>query len=81
MTQAFNDLAQRVIDGKEPHEAGGVAEMLEDEIERRGLIYEYTNMLVTLIEYQAIANPLGWAVLRATPEQRARAFLEAVKDA
>lgn len=55
------------------------ARLLEDEIERRGLIHAYTNTLVSLLEYQAEAGPLGWFVLRATPEQRAEAFLKVTK--
>jgi hypothetical protein len=54
--------------------------LLEDEIERRRLQEKYIDALLQTID----ANPTDedwrlWQVCRATPEQRARAFLEAVK--
>lgn len=57
--------------------------MLEDEISRRGLEVEYTTALKSIV---AKAAPLDhdkhfmfalWRFVRAAPEQRARAFLEA----
>jgi hypothetical protein len=55
--------------------------VLEDEIERRGLKNEYLLALsgivigtLCLADYDE-----WWALIRATPEQRARAFLEAAK--
>jgi hypothetical protein len=61
------------------------ARQLEDEIERRGLQDAYIEVLVELCNTPDL-NLDQWpkfidifALLRATPEQRARAFLEAVK--
>lgn len=53
------------------------ARLLEDEIERRGLEYSYSNALVDIVQYNG-TGPIVWAALRATPEQRTRAFLKAV---
>lgn len=60
------------------------ARLLEDEIERRGLQYEYVAVLWCVVGY-AGHNGEGpniwkeeWTFLRATPEQRAQAFLKAV---
>lgn len=57
------------------------ARQLEDEIERRGLQDEYAYKLI--IESSAYCEDrqtaFAWALLRATPEQRARAFLEAMR--
>lgn len=56
------------------------ARLLEDEIERRGLVKEYIFALDKLVTYPAEESWQGyrWGILRATPEQRARAFLTAV---
>jgi len=78
-----------------PSEWGDDARLLEDEIERRGLQHEYIIALFLQAMPEAAKwgitdkrSPSAWvdravlfALLRATPEQRARAFLEAVKDA
>jgi hypothetical protein len=76
------------------------AHLLEDEIERRGMGWEYAQALLRLVAYPNGANlydrtprngALYWEtqpsdadlfpLIRATPEQRARAFLEAMKGA
>lgn len=61
------------------------ARMLEDEIERRGLQEPYVYALGKIIGMRDINDWLEaedwWRFLRATPEQRARAFLEAVGHA
>lgn len=59
-----------------------VARQLEDEIERRGLQETYVEYLIARViptrsDWDAHS---AWALIRATPEQRARAFLEAVSD-
>jgi hypothetical protein len=68
---------------------GGIR-LLEDEIERRGLKELYITELFYLVgsdvEHAATHIwyadiPDFWSLLRATPEQRARAFLEAMKGA
>lgn len=51
------------------------ARLLEDEIERQGLQEAYINALNTLLGWQ---REPSWDFLRATPEQRARAFLQVV---
>ncbi len=80
--------AQRIIDGLEPHEGESIARGLEDEIDRRGLWRAYTLALVAPLltedgnipnETPMIALHTGWLLIRATPEQRARAFLKAVE--
>jgi hypothetical protein len=90
MSEALILRAQDIIAGKEPHEGAGIATMLEDEIERRGLIKPYIRILVEdiapILTYDEWENwgdenyTALWSLVRATPEQRARAFLEAVKD-
>ena len=64
------------------------ASILEDEIERRGLQSKYTTALVQIVapETEKVTSHLYyaddddfWSLIRATPEQRARAFLEAIK--
>ncbi len=57
------------------------ARMLEDEIERRGLQIEYSLAIARLLSFDMKEFSLddAWLLLRATPEQRARAFLEAIK--
>jgi hypothetical protein len=59
---------------------------LEIEIERRNLQFTYMQCLADVcgveLDYtKAIAGMSMWVLLRATPEQRARAFLEAMKGA
>jgi hypothetical protein len=56
------------------------SQMLEDEIVRRGLTYKYVLEISGVLDLVAFDEWLWiWKSLRATPEQRARAFLEAVK--
>jgi len=66
------------------------ARLLEDEIERRGLWREYTSALVEELDiygdktyYDWDREWVGatWLLLRATPEQRARAYLKVISDA
>ena len=54
--------------------------LLEDEIERRGLQIEYSLAIARLLSFDMKEFSLddAWLLLRATPEQRARAFLEAI---
>ena len=55
------------------------ARMLEDEIERRGLQKRYMDALASTTNAMPFDNVLyPWSLIRATPEQRARAFLEAI---
>jgi hypothetical protein len=62
-----------------------MAQLLEDEIERRGLWKPYIVALVDIREPDISFGDLDdafrtlWILMRSTPEQRARAFLEAVK--
>lgn len=51
--------------------------LLEDEIERRGLSADYVSAIIDIVRPES-GEKLVWAVIRATPEQRARAFLEAM---
>jgi hypothetical protein len=81
----MRDHAQRIIDGLEPHDGAAIAQMLEDEIERRNLHFTYVGKLAALCETQNDGaqqySPLAvFALIRATPEQKARAFLEVVKQ-
>ena len=61
-----------------------VSRPIEDEIERRGMPVEYMRALLQecpVMGYADIDNPEdanAWTLLRATPEQRARAFLAAL---
>ena len=60
--------------------------LLEDEIERRGLQGAYVaflRLLVTPIgDYRSDnESAIQWALLRAAPDRRARAFLMAVQEA
>lgn len=82
------------------------ARLLEDEIERRGLVEKYQNALIDVFgfdmqvfnsaieisshavcpsipnnTFQWQGHAFLWALIRATPEQKARAFLEVVKGA
>lgn len=57
--------------------------LLEDEIERRKLQDAYVRRLgimETSAAYEEAREAYGWELIRATPEQRARAFLEVMKD-
>lgn len=63
--------------------------LLEDEIERRDLGCEYAAALVAIADADAeqVAGDLWyattsnfWALIRAKPEQKARAFLAAMKE-
>lgn len=53
---------------------------LEDEIERRGLQEAYIQALDSFVTYERSEGWqwFRWGILRATPEQRARAFLKAI---
>lgn len=55
------------------------ARLLEDEIERRGLQYKYMDWLMAFTSLCSNENDQHWALIRATPEQKARAFLKAVE--
>jgi hypothetical protein len=61
------------------------ARELENEIEWRGLWKQYIFALIEVMEPGVSVDDLVdawrpmWLLLRATPEQRARAFLEAVR--
>ena len=68
---------RRTPEWSERHED---ARMLEDEIERRGLQIEYSLAIARLLSFDMKEFSLddAWLLLRATPEQRARAFLEAI---
>jgi len=56
------------------------ARWLEDAIEERGLWMEYTAALLPALDLErpGIAGSALWAAIRATPKQRARAFLQTV---
>lgn len=58
------------------------ARALEEHIEQQGLWKEYVTELVgqTTDSTVVVMEWAMWALIRATPEQRARAFLEAIKD-
>lgn len=53
---------------------------LEDDIEQRGLFPAYAEALLIILGYswENAGNAVG-ALIRATPEQRAQAYLEATK--
>lgn len=57
------------------------ARLLEDEIERRQIDARYTLVLGKMVapDDEAWTNANVFLLLRATPEQRARAFLESIK--
>lgn len=61
------------------------ARELEDEIERRGHVAQgrYAMFLVNIAvsRHELDLFQLHWLVIRATPEQRARAFLAAIEGA
>lgn len=56
--------------------------LLEDEVERRGLQHQYINKLFHICHMFEQSGSLDfiWVFLRATPEQRARAFVEVTKQ-
>jgi hypothetical protein len=59
------------------------ARLLEDEIERRGVQEDYIRALDKLVTYEREEGWMWfrWGILRATPEQRARAFLAVMESA
>lgn len=75
--------AQAIINGRNPERDEDsdmeLALMLEDEIERRGLQYKYMDWLMAYSSLCSDERDQRWAIMRATPEQRARAFLQAVQ--
>lgn len=52
---------------------------LEDEIDRRMLWPLYTESLLRIAADLTQSKGIYWALIRATPEQRARAFLAATE--
>jgi hypothetical protein len=54
------------------------ARLLEDEIERRGLQEVYCRVLAHQ-HRNVLLRDYTWALLRSTPEQKARAFLKAIE--
>lgn len=62
------------------HGDSDVARMLEDEIERRGLEEEYARAMMRIIYQVGFKNYAHsqYLLIRATPEQRAKAFREAI---
>jgi hypothetical protein len=77
----FIERARAVINGKDPRDHIFIAIALEDEIERRGIQSEYVFALAVSLfgEQDEWGTAHIMKMMRATPEQRARAFLEAVK--
>jgi hypothetical protein len=84
MTAALQH-AQDIIDGQEPHDGASMASYLEDEVERVGATARraYVSALWDLCGCDG--NDEGeniwldeWKLIHATPEQRARAFVEAM---
>ena len=78
--------AKRILDGHDDHPLETVAILLA-EIERRGYGDLYTFRLATICgvardawEYRDTLIAIPWILLRATPEQHARAFVEVVKE-
>lgn len=57
------------------------ASLLEDEIERLGIQERYIDALINLVAspHQHLSTTDLWRLIHATPEQRAWAFLEAIK--
>lgn len=59
--------------------------LLEDEIERRGLQDKYLIAISRILDdlplpyEKGVMPPFLWQLLRATPEQRARAFLKVAR--
>lgn len=83
LTQTRIALAEHIIKGIfDDGLADGAARQLEDEIERRGLEYSYVRSLVNLVAVDTAPGSDGerWALIRATPEQRAKAFLQAIGE-
>jgi hypothetical protein len=68
------------VDEFSPSTDPTAARELEDEIERRGLEDRYVQVLGAVVNANPYTDNESWALIRATPEQRARAFLEAVKE-
>lgn len=55
------------------------ARWLEDVIEARGLQRQYMNILANVIDAMPFDDVLfQWTLIRATPEQRAQAFIAAI---
>jgi hypothetical protein len=84
------ELAEDIVSGKEKHDLCASVRLLEGEIERRGKLNEYVYALAAIVldpwqaggEWPFELFPQDvWLLVRATPEQRARAFLKAVGDA
>lgn len=73
-----NELARDIISGAVVVRDTEIT-MLEDEIERRGLEDDYIRALLAIVIPDGGSVLAFWRILRATPEQRARAFLEATK--
>lgn len=58
------------------------ARLLEDEIERQGRQIGYVMALMRMLNTRQMGGmDEKWALIHATPQQRARAFLEAMKTA
>ena len=63
-------------------ESRGGARLLEDEIERRDLNHAYDTALLSILGYTwDNAGNAVYSLIRATPEQRAQAFLKVVNHA
>ena len=92
----FSERARAVIDGVDGGDHIFIAIALEDEIEQRGREVAYISALLIEIDadsatwdiYEDSDEGGGWIdraflfkLIRATPEQRARAFLKAMTNA
>lgn len=80
--QFRKELAESIVNGKESHELEAEARLLEDEIERRSgdVLLLYVFHLSRIVGKGAGDAPAGlWRLIRATPQQRAQAYLEATK--
>jgi hypothetical protein len=77
MTAALQH-AQDIIDGQEPHDGASMASYLEDEVERVGATARRAYVSALWDDEGENIWLDEWKLIHATPEQRARAFVEAM---
>jgi hypothetical protein len=79
--ESMHHLAMAILGGAlDPDLTPASARLLEDEIERRNAEDDYIRALMQIVAPDGSSVGIFWKVIRATPEQRAQAFLRVLED-
>jgi hypothetical protein len=74
------ELAQEIAAGKQSHGVDPEARLLEDYIAQHNLRDQYAAAVLAQKETSGFLEGDHWFLLRATPQQRAQAFLQTMTE-